>query len=156
MSTIELTKWGVISLLPCHSTFINSLTPGKSEYNNKHAIVSLVLLIHICRSCYHNAPRLTSGDFTDDKPTLVQVMPFGNWPLPEPILSSMSPYGVTRPQWVNDNFQNTKSWTQSRIQFFRKFHILFSVIHLYPLYRSLHWSLVMPYESKDKGENWLR
>ena len=69
------------------------------------AIFNLLLLIGIFTSSKDNALRWMPWDLTDDKSTLVQVMALCRqatsnylsqcWP------SSMSPYGVTRPQWVN-------------------------------------------------------
>ena len=70
----------------------------------KTAISNLVLLIGFFISSNDNAPRWMPLDLTDDKSTLVQVMDWCRqatshylsqwWPC------SMSPYGVTRPQWV--------------------------------------------------------
>ena len=70
----------------------------------KTAIFNLVLLIGIFTSSNDNALRWMSWGLTDDKSALVQVMAWCRhaashylrqcWP------SFMSPYGVTRPQWV--------------------------------------------------------
>ena len=87
---------------------LNSLAPGWLGCNFKTAaIFNLFLLIGIFTLSNGNALRWMPWDFTDDKSTLVQVMPWCRqatshylnlcWP------SSMSPYGVTRPQWVNSN-----------------------------------------------------
>ena len=58
-------------------------------------------------------------DLTDDKSTLVQVMAWCRqapshylsqcWP------SSMSPYGVTRPQWVKCSLTSEPHWTLGRL-----------------------------------------
>ena len=89
----------------CH--FFNSLASGRPGCHFKTAIFNLVLLIGIFTLSNHNALRWVPRDLTDDKSTLVQVMAWCHqatnhylgqcWP------SSMSPYGVTRPQWVNEN-----------------------------------------------------
>ena len=97
---------------PCHSppgsliNPFNSLTPGRPgcQFHFKTAIFNLVLLIGIFTSSKDNALRWMAWDLTDYKSTLVQVMAWCRqatshylsqcWP------SSMSPYGVTRPQWV--------------------------------------------------------
>ena len=89
----------------------NSLTPGRPGCHFKSAIFNLVLLNGFSRSSNDNAPRWMPWDLTDDKSTLVQVMAWCRqatshylnqcWP------SSMSPYGVTRPQWVNGILENT-------------------------------------------------
>ena len=83
----------------------NSLAPGKLGCHFKTAIFNLVLLIGIFISFKDNAHRWMPWDLTDDKSTLVQVMASCRqatshylsqcWP------SSMTPYGITRPQWVN-------------------------------------------------------
>ena len=83
---------------------VNSVAPGKPGWHLKTAIFNLILLIGIFTSSKDNALRWMPRDLTDDKLTLVQVMAWccqatshylsQCWP------SSMSPYGVTRPQWV--------------------------------------------------------
>ena len=85
--------------------WVNSLAPGRSKCNSKNVIFNLVLLIGIFRSSYDNALRWMPQDLTDDKSTLDQVMAWCHqatshylsqcWP------RFLSPYGVTRPQWVN-------------------------------------------------------
>ena len=112
---IKLTTiWHVANYLQvyiCISYFIqcanlfNSLRSGRSRCDYKHTIFNLVLLSGIIRSSYDNARRWTSRDLTDDKSTLVQVMACCRqatchylsqcWP------RSMSPYCITKPQWVN-------------------------------------------------------
>ena len=84
---------------------LNSLTPGRSECDSKNAIFNLVLLTGIFRSSYDNALRWMPQDLTDDKSTLVQVMAWCRQAtshyLKQRWLSSLSPYGVARQQWVN-------------------------------------------------------
>ena len=70
-------------------------------------IFNLFWLIVILRFSYDNALRYMPQDLSDDKSTLVQVMAWCYqasshylnqcWP------RSMSPYGVTKPQWVNSS-----------------------------------------------------
>ena len=82
----------------------NSLAPGRTRCHFKTAIFNLVLLMGIFTSSKDNALRWIPRDLTDDKSTLVQVMAWCRqatshylsqcWP------SSMSSYGVTRPQRV--------------------------------------------------------
>ena len=85
----------------------NSLAPGKFEWNFRHAIFKQILVIDgWCTSC-EIAQKWMSLDFSDDQSTLVQVMAWCHhatshylsqcWP------RSLSPYGVTRPQWVKSN-----------------------------------------------------
>ena len=90
-----------------HCVTINSLAPGTSQCDSKNVIFNLVLLIGIFRSSHDNALWWMPQDLTDDQSTLVQVMAWCHqatshylsqcWP------RSLSPYGVTRPQWVNIN-----------------------------------------------------
>ena len=68
-------------------------------------IFNLALLLRFFRSSYQYVLRKIPQNLTDDKSTLVQVMAWccqatshylsQCWP------RSMSPYGITRPQWVN-------------------------------------------------------
>ena len=83
----------------------NSLAPGRPGCHFKNTIFNHVLLIGFFRSANDDAPRWMPWNLTDDKSTLVQVMAWccqatshylsQCWP------SSMLPYGVARPQWVN-------------------------------------------------------
>ena len=83
---------------------LNSLAPGGPRCHFKTAIFNLVLLIGIFTSSKDNALRWMPCDLTDDKSALVQVMAWCRqatshylsqcWPIP------LSPYGVTKPQWV--------------------------------------------------------
>ena len=83
---------------------VNSLAPGKFEWNFRHVIFKQVLVIEGWGISCEIAPIWMSLDFTDDQSTLFQVMAWCRqarshylsqcWP------RSLSPYGVTRPQWV--------------------------------------------------------
>ena len=89
-------------------TSLYSLAPGRSECDSKNIIFHLVLLIGIFSSSHDNALWWMPQDLTDDKSTLVQVMAWCRqatshylsqcWP------RSVSPYGVTRSQWVKIEF----------------------------------------------------
>ena len=86
--------------------YFNSLATGKPRCHFKTAILNLVLSIGIFTSFKDKALRWMPRDLIDDKSTLVQVMAWCRqatshylslcWP------SSMSPYAVTRPPWVNE------------------------------------------------------
>ena len=108
-------------------TCFNSLAPGKSGCDSKNGIFNLVLLIGIFRSSHDNALQWMPQDLTDDKSTLVQVMAWCHQAtshyLSQCWLSSLSSYGIARPQWVNqegpvdlvdiDTFQPRRScWPQ--------------------------------------------
>ena len=94
-------------MLFCRSHYrqINSLALGRSSGDFENVIFNLALLIDIFKSSYANVLRWMPQNLTDDKSTLVQVMAWCRqaashylnqcWP------RYSTPYGVTRPQWVN-------------------------------------------------------
>ena len=83
---------------------INSLAPGRFEWNFWHVIFKQILVIDGWGISCEIALIWMSLDFPDDQSTLVQLMAWCHqatshylsqcWP------RSLSPYGVTRPQWV--------------------------------------------------------
>ena len=85
--------------------WVNSLAPGRFQFNFRWEIFKLTLVNGGWGISYEIALRWMPLNLTDDKSTLVQVMAWCRqatshylsqcWP------RSMSPYGVTRPQWVN-------------------------------------------------------
>ena len=90
------------------SSRANELTywpPGNFKRNFRHVIFKQILMIDGWGISCETALMWMSLDFTDDQSTLVQVMAWCRqatshylsqcWP------RSLSPYGVTRPQWVN-------------------------------------------------------
>ena len=83
---------------------LNSLAPGRPGCHFETAIFNLVLLIGIFTSSNDNALIWIPWDFMDDESTLVQVMAWcrqaTSHHLSQCWSSSMSPYAVTRPQWV--------------------------------------------------------
>ena len=86
---------------------VNSLAPGKFEWNFGHLIRQIISVIDGWVISGELALRWMSLDLTDNKSTLVQVMACCRqatshylsqcWP------RSLSPYGITRPQWVNSS-----------------------------------------------------
>ena len=92
---------------------LNMLT-GSLGCHFKTAIFNLVLLIGIFTLSNDNALRWMPWDLNDDESTLVQVMAWCRQATSQYLnqcwLSSMSPYGVTRPQWINccKTFVNVK------------------------------------------------
>ena len=85
----------------------NSLAPGRFECDSKSVIFNPVLLIGIFRVSHDNALQWMPQDLTDDKSTLVQVMAWCHQTtchyLSQCWLSSLSPYGIARPQWINSS-----------------------------------------------------
>ena len=90
----------------CMALF-NSLAPGRSGCDSKNGIFNLVLLIGIFRSFHDNALRWMPQGLTDDKSALVQVRAWCRQATSHYLslcwLSSLSPYGVARPQWVDNH-----------------------------------------------------
>ena len=98
MTNCRLHHWGQILI-----KLINSLAPGKFEWNFIHVTFKRILVIDGWGISCEIA--VMWMDFIDYQSTLVQVMAWCSqatshylsqcWP------RSLSPYGVTRPQWVN-------------------------------------------------------
>ena len=109
----ESIDWCCMSIRASQNTSIlfNSLAPGRFEGNLRRVIFKLILMIGGWDIFCKIVLRSMSMDLTDDKSTLVQVMAWCRqatshylyqcWP------RSMSPYGITRPQWVNSLFRLT-------------------------------------------------
>ena len=84
---------------------LNSLAPGRFEWHFREVIFKLIFVIDGWDIPFEIAIRWLLLDLTDDQSTLVQVMAWCHeatshylsqcWP------RSVSPYAVTRPQWVN-------------------------------------------------------
>ena len=85
---------------------INSLAPGKFELNFRYLIFQIILVIDGWGIPCELALRWMSLDLTDDKSTLVQVMAWCRQATSHYLsrcwLRPVSPYGVTRPQWVKN------------------------------------------------------
>ena len=86
-------------------TLFNSLTPGRFEWKFGYVIFKVILVILGYGVQCQVALIWMSMELTDDKSTLVQVMAWCHQ-APSHYLSqcwprSTSPYGVARPQWVN-------------------------------------------------------
>ena len=121
-----------LGVCQCHQTSspglltLNSLAPGRSGCVSKNGIFNLVLLIDVFRSPHDNALRWMPQDLNDDKSTLVQVMAWCRqatshylsqcWP------SSLSPYGVARPQWV-DSSRLSNAYVHQQTNFITKFSL---------------------------------
>ena len=98
-------RWSSKCCIGFHSSKINSLAPGRFQFNFRLVIFKLNLVNGGWGISYEIALRWMPLDLTDDKSTLVQVMAWcrqatshylsQGWP------RSMSTNGVTRPQWVN-------------------------------------------------------
>ena len=84
---------------------LNSLVPGRFQFNFRQVIFRLNLVNGGWGISSEIAIRWMPLDLTDDKSTLVRVMAWCRQAtshyLGQFLPRSRSPYGVTRPQWVN-------------------------------------------------------
>ena len=87
-------QWVITSHHSFVMWLINSLAPGKFEWHFRYLIFQIISVIDGWGISCELALRWMSLNLTDDRSPLVQV-PEPSWP------RSLSPYGVTRPQWVN-------------------------------------------------------
>ena len=95
--------------------WVNYLAPGKFEWNFSYVIFKQILVIDGWGISCEIALILMSLDFIDDQSTLVQVMAWCHqatshylsqcWP------RSLSPYGVTRPQWFKSPIYGEVHWS---------------------------------------------
>ena len=99
----DLLLWSWMSLVITTAS-VNSLAPGRFQFNLRLVIFKLTLVNGGWGISCKIAHRWLSLDLTDDKSTLVQVMTWCRQAkchyLNQCWLRSMSPNGVTRPQWV--------------------------------------------------------
>ena len=95
MTTIGITK----------SQSVNSLAPGGFENIFQNVFFKLISWIDTLSNSCETALRSMPQNPSDDKSTLVQVMAWcrqaASHYLSQCCPRSLSPYGVTRPQWVN-------------------------------------------------------
>ena len=89
-----------------HCSSFNSLARGKFEWNFRHVIFKQILVIDGWGISCEIVLIWMSLDFTDDQATLIQVMAWccqaTNHCLSQCWPRSLSPYDVTRPQWVKN------------------------------------------------------
>ena len=101
------------------SLFINSLTPGRGGNNFEIIIFELICWIYILRNSSEIVLWRMPKYQIRDKSILVQVMAWCQQAtshyLSQCWFSSLSPYGVTRPQWANSHtrcrpFEKKNNW----------------------------------------------
>ena len=87
---------------------LKSLAPWRLEWNFKLAVFKLILVTDGWGIFCETTLRWMSLDLTDDKSTLVQVMAWCRQATSHYLIQcwfrSLTPYGVTRPQWVNQTY----------------------------------------------------
>ena len=88
--------------------YFNSLAPGGFENIFQNVFFKLISWIDTLRNSWETALRSMPQNPSDDKSTLVQVMAWcrqaASHYLSQCCPRSLSPYGVTRPQWVKSLF----------------------------------------------------
>ena len=132
-------------------TKLNSLVPGKFEWNFRSLIFQIISVIDSWGISCELVLRWMSLDLTDDKSTLVQVMAWccqatshylsQCWPI------SLSPYGVTRPQWVNMSIQAKNRWFESNLG---------KITRLVAAIKSLRFALFQVKSTGPPGCPWWR
>ena len=101
---------------------VNSLAPGRFENNFQMSFLNSSWTDTLSNSC-ETVLRRMPQNLSDDKSTLVQVMAWCRQ-APSHYLSqwcpkSLSPYGVTRPQWVNKRGLNVlNAWGLKKCRYF--------------------------------------
>ena len=103
---VDKWKFPKLLLFQVKNETFNSLAPGNFKWNFRHVIFKQILVIDGWGISCEIALMWMSLAFTDDQSILSQEMAWC-WQATSHYLSqcwprSMSPYGVTRPQWVND------------------------------------------------------
>ena len=103
------------------SLAVNSLAPERFERNLRKIIFKLILMIGGWGNFCKIALRWMSMDLTDDKSTLVQVMAWCRQATSHYLSQCWhrftSPYGITRPQWVNIIIKIKESITKLCVYF---------------------------------------
>ena len=112
--------YGVYCIPDTRLTWVNSLAPGEFDYSLQLVNYKLISMINILSIFCAIVIRWMLQQLTDHQSTLVQAMAWCRqatshylsqcWPRP------LSPYGITRPQWVNRS-GDTPSWLNYRPQF---------------------------------------
>ena len=108
-SLLELKYWHPIILVKSLQLIwrldVYSLAPGEFEWYFRYLIFQIISVVDGWAISCEVALRWMSLDLTDDKSTLVQVMAWCRQAtchyLSQCYPRALSPYGVTRPQWVN-------------------------------------------------------
>ena len=97
--------WTHICVIDWLTHSVNSLAPGGFENIFQNVFFKLISWIDTLSNSCETALRSMPQNPSDDKSTLVQVMAWcrqaASHYLSQCCPKSLSPYGVTRPQWVN-------------------------------------------------------
>ena len=105
MSVLADYNLGILLIWMGDLIFSNSWAHGKFEWNFMYVIFKQILMIDGWGIDCEIAQIRISLEFTDDQSTSVQVMAWCCWATSYCLIQcwprSLSPYGVTRPEWVN-------------------------------------------------------
>ena len=111
---------------------LNSLAPGKFEWNFRYVIFKQILVIDGWGISCEIALVWMSLDFTADLSPLVQVMAWCLQATSHYVSQcwsrSLSPYGVTRPQWVNQDFSCFQKALTKSVHLTRAFRVISRII----------------------------
>ena len=122
---------------------LNSLAPGGFENIFQNVFFTLISWIDTLSNSCETALRSMPQNPSDDKSTLVQVMAWcrqaASHYLSQCCPRSLSPYGVTRPQWVNSSWPSDaichwkSAWLCCKMEFMslRKYQISYTWIYRY-------------------------
>ena len=139
---------------------INSLAPGKFEWNWRKVIFKLISVIDGWGISCKIALRWMPLDLTDDKSILVQVMAWCHQAtshyLSQCWLRSLSPYGVTRPQWVKQP-KNTLWWSISKKNLLKSYQpdICINLYHTPFQVHKLNRSRINLPQDPIRNTNWV-
>ena len=127
------------------SEIINSLAPGKFEWNFRYVIFKLISVIDGWGIFCEIALIWMSLDSSDDQSTLVQVMAWCRqatshylsqcWP------RSLSPYGLTRPQWVLIAVKICLLFQSVQCPMMALYHFHVSKVSNFPRGWNLYWNI---------------
>ena len=124
------------------------LAPGKFEWNFRSLIFQIISVIDGWVISFEFALIWLSMELNGDKSTLVQVMAWCRQAtshyLSQCWLRSLSPYGVTRPQWVRGLLWVVNSlWPSDAVWRHRSMSTLAEVIVVAWLYQAITWTNVV-------------
>ena len=116
--TFQAPRKSICRCLQNGSHFVNSLAPGKFERKFRYIIFKWISVIDGRGISYEIALIWKSLGLTDDQSTLVQVMAWCRQATSHYLNQCwhrfISPYGITRPQWVN-TYTNSNNQKQMHL-----------------------------------------
>ena len=119
---------------------LNSLTPGRNEWNFRWVIFKLIFLVIDGWASREITLRWMPLDLTDHKSTLLQVLA---WCLMAPMITwaNVDPYGTTRP---GNNAQPTYWWLSTRLWYLHCWYIRVNLLW-YDIWTAAHYAYQLLY-----------